>query len=819
MMETTPSQAPDTGSESAPNGETGEGADAAAPRPRKVFKPGDKFGDKGGKFGDKKGDKFGDKAKLPSERIAKVLARAGLASRREVERLIGLGKIAVNGRILETPAVLVTSADIITVEGQQIGKAEPTRLWRYHKPIGLMTTHSDPQGRPTVFEKLPQPLPRVISVGRLDLNSEGLLLLTNDGELARALEMPSTAWVRRYRARALGNTSQAELDRLKDGTTVEGVIYGPMEATLDKKQDKADGRANVWLTVAITEGKNREVRKVLESIGLKVNRLIRLAYGPFQLGNLEPGEVEEVGPRVIRELLSDKIDPRNMPIEGVSQTRDAPRLRSEGTAGAGRRSGGDRFGKGRDEAVRAPRERQAGDGPRMRRTFEDKRVFAERDFDERPRFEGDGEARDRRPQSDAAPRDFTPREGGEKRAWTPRPERAEREGGKPAWTPRPERSEGGERSDGDRKPFKKPYRPGGDRSSMAPRDGAPRDGAPRDGGARDGNRSYGERRPFTSREDRGAPPAGEAGAYERAKREFGGQQRNSDDRPQRSFDDRPKRDFGAKSYADRPQRSNDDRPKRDFNDRPKRDFGDKPYGDRPQRSGDDRPKRDFGAKSYGDRPQRSFDAKPYGDRPKRDFNDRPKRDFGDKPYGDRPQRSSDDRPKRDFGAKSYGDRPQRSFDAKPYGDRPKRDFNDRPKRDFGDKPSGDRPQRSFEDRPKRDFSEKREGGYSGRGYKGPGGDRPAGDRPTGDRPSYGDRPRPANSDYKPGGYKSGGGKPGGFKSSGPRSDRPSSDGFRGGGYKGKPGGAGGARPGGFKSGGKPGGGSGGFGGKPRRDRD
>ncbi|MGZ3305579.1 MAG: pseudouridine synthase, partial [Asticcacaulis sp.] len=275
----------------------------------KVFKGGADF--KGGKDA---------KANLKTERIAKVLARAGLASRREVERLIGLGKIAVNGRILATPAVLVSTNDVITVDGQPIGKAEPTRLWRYHKPVGLVTTHRDPQGRPTVFDKLPQPLPRVISIGRLDLNSEGLLLLTNDGELARALELPSTGWVRRYRARALGHTSQARLDALKDGTTVDGVIYGPIEATLDKLQDKADGRANVWITVAITEGKNREVRKVLESLGLKVNRLIRLAYGPFQLGNLEPGDVEEVGPRVIRELLADKIDPRNLPPEGATQT-------------------------------------------------------------------------------------------------------------------------------------------------------------------------------------------------------------------------------------------------------------------------------------------------------------------------------------------------------------------------------------------------------------------------------------------------------------------------------------------------------------------
>src|SRR5690606_27669148 len=194
--------------------------------------------------------------------------------------------------------------------GRVVGGPEATRVWRYHKPVGLLTTHKDPAGRPTVFDALPPGLPRVISVGRLDINSEGLLLLTNDGELARALELPSTEWVRRYRARARGRVTQTELDRLKDGTTVDGVHYGPIEATLDKAKPAKEGErggANVWISVALTEGKNREVRKVLESIGLTVNRLIRLAYGPFQLGTLATGDVEEVGPRVIREQLAEHI--------------------------------------------------------------------------------------------------------------------------------------------------------------------------------------------------------------------------------------------------------------------------------------------------------------------------------------------------------------------------------------------------------------------------------------------------------------------------------------------------------------------------------
>jgi 23S rRNA pseudouridine2605 synthase len=265
-----------------------------------------------------------EEAPKRSERIAKAMARAGIASRREVERLIGLGKVAVNGKILDTPAVLVTRDDVITVDGKPIGSAQATRVWRYHKPAGLVTSHNDPQGRPTVFDALPNGLPRVISVGRLDLNTEGLLLLTNDGELSRALELPSTELVRQYRARARGRVTQTQLDGLKDGVTVDGVRYGPIEATLDKAKEKAEGDgkgpANLWISVAITEGKNREVRKVLESLGLTVNRLIRLAYGPFQLGTLPVGSVEEVGPRVIRELLAEHIRPENLPTGNTVET-------------------------------------------------------------------------------------------------------------------------------------------------------------------------------------------------------------------------------------------------------------------------------------------------------------------------------------------------------------------------------------------------------------------------------------------------------------------------------------------------------------------
>ena len=235
-------------------------------------------------------------------RIAKALARAGLCSRREAERWIAQGRVSVNGEVLASPARDVAADDRILVDGNPLPAAEPPRLWRYHKPKGLVTTHADPQGRPTVFDALPEHLPRVVSVGRLDVNSEGLLLLTNDGALARHLGLPATGWMRRYRVRAHGSITQAALDKLKDGIELAGVRYGPIEATLDKPQG-----TNVWLTVGLREGKNREVRKVLEHLGLAVNRLIRISFGPFPLLDLEPGGVESVKRRVLIEQLGRRV--------------------------------------------------------------------------------------------------------------------------------------------------------------------------------------------------------------------------------------------------------------------------------------------------------------------------------------------------------------------------------------------------------------------------------------------------------------------------------------------------------------------------------
>jgi 23S rRNA pseudouridine2605 synthase len=232
------------------------------------------------------------------ERIAKLLARVGLCSRRDAERWIAAGRVSVDGYILTTPAVTVTAANDVRVDGAPLPTPDRPRLWRYHKPAGLVTTHRDEKGRPTVFEALPKELPRVISVGRLDLTSEGLLLLTNDGAVARRLELPATGWLRRYKVRVHGEVDPDRLAGLEKGVTIEGVAYGPIRAGFERQQG-----SNAWIALSLREGKNREVRRVLEHLGLPVTRLIRLSFGPFQLGNLVRGEVAEVPKKVLAEQL------------------------------------------------------------------------------------------------------------------------------------------------------------------------------------------------------------------------------------------------------------------------------------------------------------------------------------------------------------------------------------------------------------------------------------------------------------------------------------------------------------------------------------
>jgi 23S rRNA pseudouridine2605 synthase len=301
------------------------------------------------------------------------MARAGLCSRRDAEAWIAAGRVAVNGGTISSPAVNVTARDRITVDGKPLPRRERTRLFLYHKPVGLVSTNADPQGRPTVFDALPKSLPRLLSVGRLDIGTEGLLLLTNDGGLARVLELPDTAWVRCYRVRAHGRVSQGELDKLRDGITIEGIHYGPIEATLEREQG-----ANVWLSFAIREGKNREVRNVLRYLGLQVNRLIRVEFGPFGLGELAEGAIEEVetgnlrkqlGARIIDEADCDFIGPiAERPVEPPS-SREERREQRRALRGRAR-----------------PRDAPPGDRASAQRDRDDHRPFRKSrgERDERP---------------------------------------------------------------------------------------------------------------------------------------------------------------------------------------------------------------------------------------------------------------------------------------------------------------------------------------------------------------------------------------------------------------------------------------------------
>jgi 23S rRNA pseudouridine2605 synthase len=272
------------------------------------------------------------------DRIAKYLARAGIASRREAERLIAEGRVRVNGTILDTPAFKVRPGAVILLDGKPIAAPEAPKLWRYHKPRGLVTSHRDELGRPTVFENLPQGLPRVVSVGRLDINSEGLLLLTNDGAIARRLELPSTGWLRKYRVRVYGRPEPDILASLAQGLTIDGIAYGPIEASLD--QVRGD---NAWLTMGLREGKNREIKRICEALNMTVNRLIRISYGPFSLGQLPEGEVDLVPQRIVAELFGTKTDetakPQRPTLSLASKPQGKPARKPSGHAPGGQAPG------------------------------------------------------------------------------------------------------------------------------------------------------------------------------------------------------------------------------------------------------------------------------------------------------------------------------------------------------------------------------------------------------------------------------------------------------------------------------------------------
>ncbi|NTJ41460.1 pseudouridine synthase [Agrobacterium larrymoorei] len=564
------------------------------------------------------------------ERISKIMARAGVASRRDVERMIMEGRVSLNGVKLDSPVVNATLDDKIEVDGQPIRGAERTRLWLYHKPAGLVTTNSDPEGRPTVFDNLPRELPRVLSIGRLDINTEGLLLLTNDGGLSRVLELPTTGWLRRYRVRAHGEVDQAALDKLKDGIAVDGVLYGAIDAALDRTQGH-----NVWITMGLREGKNREIKNVLGALGLEVNRLIRLSYGPFQLGDLPEGQVIEVRGRMLRDQLGPRL------IEASGANFDAPI-----------------YDNAPDEGEEAPAERPA------------KAEWAKRgDQQDRPR---DGKFGDRREGS----RDRAPARPDAKR------------GAKPFGKGRDERAED------DTRPKRPPM--GSNRTAnvwMAPGAKPTRDGKERrsfraeaeavfkkPSAEADARRAIVKHRDSDGEWIRADKPAQDES---RGRGRDGGR----DDRGGKSFGDRKPRDGGdrprgERSFGDRPARTGDrpfsDRKPRDAGERSDRPRGDRPFGDRPDRG--DRPARP--ERSYGDRPARTGD-RPYGGKPREDGDrSRSDRPYGTKPFGDKPREG------RPAGGKPAG---KGGFGGKPRGERSEGGFSGKgPGKGFGGKGAGDK---------------------------------------------------------------------------------------------------------------------------------
>ena len=506
------------------------------------------------------------------DRLAKVIARSGLCSRRDAELWIKEGRVAVNGKVIRTPAFNVTAKDKVKVDGQPLADRQGTRVWLYHKPAGLVVTEKDPEGRPTIFETLEQQgLPRVVSIGRLDINTEGLLLLTNDGGLKRVLELPATGWLRRYRVRAFGSITQRQLDALKDGIEVEGVNYGPIEATLERDQG-----SNVWLVVGLREGKNREVKNVLAALGLKVNRLIRVSFGPFQLGDLPIGGVEVVKARILREQLGKRLADE----AGVDFDSEMPEPAA--------------IKRARGPSNPALRASKPGAEPaKQRKAMEDRT--------ERFRFvDGRDKKREPRPEDRPLAKD---RPGSRFPRKPPRPAAP------------PER----------RGPPRKVFNPDGTETLFEPKTYGRK---PKPDAAADGKppfkKGFGDR----PKRDFGDKPRADFG--DRPKRPYSGRPAaDGAERPKRSYGDKPRGDFG-----DRPNRPYSGRPAAAGAERPKRSYGDKPradFGDRPKRPYSGRPAAD------GDRPKRPYGAKPAG-APRGDFGDKPKRPRGSGPFGDRPRR-------------------------------------------------------------------------------------------------------------------------------------------------------------------------------------
>ncbi|WEX87956.1 pseudouridine synthase [Sinorhizobium garamanticum] len=513
------------------------------------------------------------------QRISKILSRAGVASRRDVERMIMEGRVKLNGVVLDTPVVNATLADSIEVDGHPIRGIERTRLWLYHKPAGLVTTNADPEGRPTVFENLPEGLPRVLSIGRLDINTEGLLLLTNDGGLARVLELPSTGWLRRYRVRAHGEIDQEALDRLKDGIAVDGVLYGAIEATLDRVQG-----SNVWITMGLREGKNREIKNVLGALGLDVNRLIRISYGPFQLGDLPEGHVQEIRGRTLRDQLGPRL------IEDAKANFDAPLYNDQPAA---EKDHHDEVAEDAGKTERAGR----------REKPEDKRERALARLDTR---RDEGRSRDRG-------------------------ERSDRSGGRPADRParvpaKRSRTANVWMAPGARPIAEKKSKSADDQAATPVRRERP-EGAPK-------TKRYGRTKDGLAMKASGKfDPDRKASAAK------------GSTRPERALRPSVKRDVedGEWIGASAPVRRKDDRRDGGFDrrrpdaaERKSRDHGDRP----PRRESSERARAERPARAGGE--DRAFSGKP---RASRSEGDRPQgREGGNRPFGDRPRGKSAGKP-------------------------------------------------------------------------------------------------------------------------------------------------------------------------------
>jgi 23S rRNA pseudouridine2605 synthase len=632
------------------------------------------------------------------ERISKILARAGIASRRDVERMIMEGRVSVNGKQLETPVLNATLSDRIEVDGQPIRGIERTRLWLYHKPSGLVTTNSDPEGRPTVFDNLPEELPRVLSIGRLDINTEGLLLLTNDGGLSRVLELPTTGWLRRYRVRAYGDISQEKLDTLKDGIAVDGVLYGAIDATLDRTQGH-----NVWITMGLREGKNREIKNVLGALGLDVNRLIRLSYGPFQLGDLPEGHVVEVRGRMLRDQLGPRlIEESKANFDAPIYTNNGP-VEEEAVPAKPVGKQGDREERG-FAVERRDRSADAGEGKRPAFSkssgkFDKGGAKFGNKFDKGGSFDED-KPKKRPPMGTSRTANVWMAPGARPTADVKGKSsaRAEAERLFAKGTDDPSLRVQVTRVEGDSDWIRADEPAAGGRGDRA-------------GGRGEGR---GDRSDRGDRGDRGDRPA-------------------RGDRPPRG--DRPARsEGGERSFSDRP------RGPRPAGDRP---AGDRPRGDRP--FGDRKPREEGGR------------SKPYGagagpgrsprENAERAFRPSGPRSEGGRSEGGRSEGGRSEGGRGGFGAKPAGSRP---YSGKPAGDR-----GDRPARSEGGRSEGGRSEGG-----RGGFGAKPAGArpYSGR---------PAGERSEGGRGSFGDKPAGAKPfGGKPGGAKPFGGKPGGGKSFG-----------------------------------------------------